>query len=199
MARLYGRPIQRRDQARRQETFALARWALTARIKDGKPLSGAARIRAIKKCWQDSAVGSDGKHGGSFHWWKSLGEAKVDNDHDLPYLAGYSEDGMTIYFDRHLPEKLEYEYDGIKRFFDPRDFIRIHEETEKTGAIFGSPKRSDAGRRGAYRPSADLSMSTRLTHDAMYVTAGMGPPCSCTKTHIAICLRVNLPRTPRTL
>jgi hypothetical protein len=27
----------------------------------------------------------------------------LDREHDIPYLAGYSRDGHTIYIDRHLP------------------------------------------------------------------------------------------------
>jgi hypothetical protein len=27
---------------------------------------------------------------------------KLDRDHDIPYLAGYSQDGKTIYIDRHM-------------------------------------------------------------------------------------------------
>jgi len=32
-----------------------------------------------------------------------LGKIKLDRRHDIPYLAGYSQDGKTIYIDRHLP------------------------------------------------------------------------------------------------
>ncbi|HEV2681285.1 MAG TPA: hypothetical protein VGV14_12345, partial [Rhodanobacter sp.] len=28
----------------------------------------------------------------------------LDREHDIPYLAGYSQDGKTIYIDRHLPK-----------------------------------------------------------------------------------------------
>ena len=28
---------------------------------------------------------------------------KLDRAHDVPYLAGYSLDGKTIYIDRHMP------------------------------------------------------------------------------------------------
>lgn len=56
----------------------------------------------------------------------------TNQDHDLPYLAGYSKDGNTIYFDRHLPEQIDIIVDGRKWTIDPRDFVRIHEQTEKT-------------------------------------------------------------------
>ena len=55
----------------------------------------------------------------------------VDDSYDLPYLAGYSTDGKTIYIDRHLPEELEYHYDGKTRPFRPRSFLIDHESFEK--------------------------------------------------------------------
>jgi hypothetical protein len=42
-----------------------------------------------------------------------------DRDHDVPYLAGYSLDGKTIYIDRHLPETVDR-------------YLILHEEVEKT-------------------------------------------------------------------
>ena len=33
---------------------------------------------------------------------------KLDRSHDIPYLAGYSLDGKTIYIDRHLPRSFLY-------------------------------------------------------------------------------------------
>lgn len=47
----------------------------------------------------------------------------VDRDHDIPYLAGYSLDGKTIYIDRHLPTTL----DGV----DVIQFLVLHEAIEK--------------------------------------------------------------------
>ena len=29
---------------------------------------------------------------------------KLDRRHDIPYLAGYSKNGKTIYIDRHMPK-----------------------------------------------------------------------------------------------
>jgi hypothetical protein len=54
-----------------------------------------------------------------------------DKEYDLPYLAGYSIDGRTIYFDRHLPPMLKYSEDGHQREFDPRPYICRHEQMEK--------------------------------------------------------------------
>ena len=53
---------------------------------------------------------------------------KLDRLHDIPYLAGYSKDGETIYIDRHMPS--EWEYKGRK--IDTDRFLLLHEEVEKT-------------------------------------------------------------------
>jgi len=52
----------------------------------------------------------------------------LDRDHDIPYLAGYSKDGKTIYIDRHLPESFIFRGRtiGVDRF------LILHEEVEKT-------------------------------------------------------------------
>lgn len=57
---------------------------------------------------------------------------KLDQAHDLPYLAGYSQDGQTIYIDRHLPDTLTCEEDGHKIEFDPRPHLVDHEKFEKS-------------------------------------------------------------------
>lgn len=58
---------------------------------------------------------------------------RTNDDYDLPYLAGYSKDGRTIYFDRHLPEFIDLVINGNHhRRFNCRQFIQIHEETEKS-------------------------------------------------------------------
>jgi carboxylesterase type B len=49
---------------------------------------------------------------------------KIDKDHDIPYVAGYSKDGKTVYFDRHLPLIL----DGV----DITPYLLEHEHAEKT-------------------------------------------------------------------
>jgi hypothetical protein len=52
----------------------------------------------------------------------------IDRAHDIPYLAGYSLDGKTIYIDRHLPRAFVY-----KRRRVPVDrYLLLHEEVEKT-------------------------------------------------------------------
>jgi hypothetical protein len=51
-----------------------------------------------------------------------------DRDHDIPYLAGYSNDGMTIYIDRHMPKTLRHR----GRDIDTDRYLILHEEVEKT-------------------------------------------------------------------
>ena len=58
-------------------------------------------------------------------------DLKLDREHDLPYLGGYSKDGKTIYLDRHLPEFLTLHEDGKAREFDPTPFLLVHEKWEK--------------------------------------------------------------------
>jgi len=53
---------------------------------------------------------------------------KLDRTHDVPYLAGYSRDGKTIYIDRHMPKTMTY--DG--REIDTDRYLILHEEVEKT-------------------------------------------------------------------
>jgi len=52
----------------------------------------------------------------------------LDRRHDIPYLAGYSEDGKTIYIDRHMPRSLKFR----GRTVDTDRFLILHEEVEKT-------------------------------------------------------------------
>jgi hypothetical protein len=51
-----------------------------------------------------------------------------DRDHDIPYLAGYSQDGKTIYIDRHMPKFFKLE----SRKIATDRFLILHEEVEKT-------------------------------------------------------------------
>jgi hypothetical protein len=52
----------------------------------------------------------------------------VNRQHDIPYLAGYSQDGKIIYIDRHMPETMQYG----GRDIDTDRFLILHEEVEKT-------------------------------------------------------------------
>ncbi len=52
----------------------------------------------------------------------------LDREHDVPYLAGYSNDGKTIYIDRHMPRTMKYR----SREIDTDRFLILHEEVEKT-------------------------------------------------------------------
>jgi len=53
---------------------------------------------------------------------------KLDRAHDIPYLAGYSRDGKTIYIDRHMPKMMKFR----GREVDTDRFLILHEEVEKT-------------------------------------------------------------------
>jgi hypothetical protein len=53
---------------------------------------------------------------------------KIDRNHDIPYLAGYSNDGKTIYIDRHMPAVWKYR----GREIDTDRYLILHEEVEKT-------------------------------------------------------------------
>src|ERR1700691_5052195 len=53
---------------------------------------------------------------------------RFDRKHDIPYLAGYSEDGKTIYIDRHMPQFFKFR----GRKIDTDRSLILHEEVEKT-------------------------------------------------------------------
>ena len=53
---------------------------------------------------------------------------RLDRDHDIPYLAGYSLDGTIIYIDRHMPAAFQYR----GRTVETDRFLILHEEVEKT-------------------------------------------------------------------
>ena len=53
---------------------------------------------------------------------------KLDRDHDIPYLAGYSKDGKIIYIDRHMPKSFRYQ----EREINTDRYLILHEEVEKT-------------------------------------------------------------------
>ena len=57
-----------------------------------------------------------------------LRRVKLDRRHDIPYLAGYSEDGKTIYIDRHMPKSFKFR----GRMIETDRFLVLHEEVEKT-------------------------------------------------------------------
>jgi hypothetical protein len=52
----------------------------------------------------------------------------LDRKHDIPYLAGYSKDGKTIYIDRHMPSSFRY----AGRDINTDRYLILHEEVEKT-------------------------------------------------------------------
>jgi hypothetical protein len=52
---------------------------------------------------------------------------KLDREHDIPYVAGYSQNGEKIYIDRHMPKTFKYEGKRI----DTDKFLILHEIIEK--------------------------------------------------------------------
>ncbi len=54
--------------------------------------------------------------------------AKLDRTWDIPYLAGYSRDGKTIFIDRHLPKS--FMANGKRIYVD--QFLILHEAVEKS-------------------------------------------------------------------
>ncbi|MHB8745502.1 MAG: hypothetical protein ACYC7I_03095 [Gammaproteobacteria bacterium] len=57
-----------------------------------------------------------------------LKRVRVDRRHDIPYLAGYSRDGKTIYIDRHLPKSFRFRGKAIA----VDRYLIMHEAVEKT-------------------------------------------------------------------
>ncbi len=57
-----------------------------------------------------------------------LKRVRVDRRHDVPYLAGYSRDGKTIYIDRHLPKSFRFRGKAIA----VDRYLVMHEAVEKT-------------------------------------------------------------------
>jgi hypothetical protein len=53
---------------------------------------------------------------------------KLDRRHAIPYHAGYSLDGKTIYIDRHMPKS----FNSGSREIETDRFLILHEEVEKT-------------------------------------------------------------------
>jgi hypothetical protein len=53
---------------------------------------------------------------------------KLDRAHDIPYLAGYSNNGKIIYIDRDMPTGFKFK----GTWFETDPFLILHEEVEKT-------------------------------------------------------------------
>ena len=57
-----------------------------------------------------------------------ISRIKVNRRFDIPYLAGYSRDGRTVYLDRHLPKFLRV---GGRRDLQICTYVILHETIEK--------------------------------------------------------------------
>ncbi len=53
---------------------------------------------------------------------------KINRKYDIPYLAGYSTNGKTIFIDRHMPKFFHYK----GRKINTDRFLILHEAVEKT-------------------------------------------------------------------
>jgi hypothetical protein len=53
---------------------------------------------------------------------------KIDRRYDIPYVAGYSRDGETVFIDRHMPRGFTWR----GRRIDTDRFLALHEIVEKT-------------------------------------------------------------------
>ena len=51
----------------------------------------------------------------------------VSREYDVPYIAGYSSDGRTVFIDRHLPKSFRWMIKTVR--VDP--FLLTHEIVEK--------------------------------------------------------------------
>ncbi|MBE3087180.1 MAG: hypothetical protein IMZ64_13295, partial [Bacteroidetes bacterium] len=56
------------------------------------------------------------------------GEKTLDMTYEIPYLAGYSKDGKTVYIDKRLDPSLDLS-DGRK--MNITKYLIVHESTEK--------------------------------------------------------------------
>lgn len=56
-------------------------------------------------------------------------DVSINYDFDVPYVAGYSKDGKTVYIDRDLP-KFYVDKNKVKIFVEP--YLVLHEVVEKT-------------------------------------------------------------------
>lgn len=64
-----------------------------------------------------------------------LDDVTVDTDHDIPYAAGYSLDGHTIFIDRAVPQFLKVKSFGSKTKLIELDIWKcfaVHEAVEKS-------------------------------------------------------------------
>lgn len=59
---------------------------------------------------------------------KAMGRrVRINRDYDIPYIAGYSADGRTVFIDRHLPRTFR----SWTRTVRVEPFLMVHEIIEK--------------------------------------------------------------------
>lgn len=86
----------------------------------GEAYARGAEVLAIAQAQLQKAVGDDKPA-------IAIKAPDFVNGVDIPYVAGISKDGKTIYFDRRLPKRMKTKSGWI---FDPRDYIAVHELVE---------------------------------------------------------------------
>lgn len=60
----------------------------------------------------------------------------INREYHVPYLAGYSQDGHTIYIDSRMPEGFEYRKGAKKHYVGTDQFLIVHEAVEKALLAF---------------------------------------------------------------
>lgn len=58
----------------------------------------------------------------------AFGSEKINAEYQIPYLAGYSKDGKTIYIDKRLPRWFTLK---SGKAIDVYKYLAVHERTEK--------------------------------------------------------------------
>ena len=103
----------------REDHFTVQEGEYTLRDASGKKLDTKALAqRALK----DKIVKASG-----------TGKVTVNRDYDVPYLAGSSLDGKTVYIDKRVPRTLVVK----GKSFDPAGALAAHEEAEHRAMMSG--------------------------------------------------------------
>lgn len=77
---------------------------------------------------------------------------RVDRTYDIPYVAGYSESGKTVYVDRHLPLVLMINRKSVPIL----NFLITHERVEKAIMDFMGLEYEDAHKIATYAEHREL-------------------------------------------
>ena len=91
---------------------------------------------------------------------------RVSHDYDIPYIAGYSVDGKTIFIDRHLPRTIRWLLKTVR--VEP--FLLTHEIVEKAlldelRLLPSCPSDRDAGRTRRGQSGRRLVVGVPVLHE----------------------------------